>query len=660
VKLISLLHQWDILVYLAEVALRSLAIACIAALLVMRTKRGAVRVRVWTGVLYAALAMPLLGAFSPHLRVGVPAAYIAPIRSRILQIVNIDGTEKTPRGTPIVQDSFSMTVRSRNVKSNGDDEQRTPTAAGAASSGRTSASSGVSTGVRSVVSTYSGMLRGTNWPSLALTIYFSVFAILLARAIIGVFWARRLGRSAEEVSAKGGVDNHSQAALSLLYEEACRARLQKTPELKESAALSVPATLGIRRPVILLPAAWSTWPEERLQAVLAHEISHVSRGDAITQLLSLLHRAFFWFSPLAWWLDRQLIEVAEQASDEATLAAGVDRTHYAEILLGFFAEVESAARRVWWQAVSLANGRGSQRALRRVDHILAWKGPLSMKRSLTIALIAFALPVIFLTASIHPFIAYAQYRPSSSQDAPDKNEHWTGQGQEPSGCNGTSGSIEEPRYVIITGSSEAENMSGDEEDLQKARELRRKINGDFIWFERNEKAYIVRDPEFIKRTEAIAKPQRALFIQQDEFGRRQNELGEEQRALAGESEKAIAKGPDLTPDLERIQARLKELKATGATPSDLEELQGQISELQSQMWHLESQARSALDSRQSALTERLGELSRQEEDWVRREAAIAGQVSCELRRMFDEAIAKGVATPEMTQFFQAAPLSSRR
>ena len=60
--------------------------------------------------------------------------------------------------------------------------------------------------------------------------------------------------------------------------------------------------------------------DAKLDAVIAHEVSHVVRRDALTQRLSLLHRAIFWFSPLAWWLDRHLAELAEQASDEAALS----------------------------------------------------------------------------------------------------------------------------------------------------------------------------------------------------------------------------------------------------------------------------------------------------------------------------------------------------
>ena len=100
------------------------------------------------------------------------------------------------------------------------------------------------------------------------------------------------------------------------------------------------------------------------------------RRDALAERLSLFHRAIFWFSPLSWWLARHLADLAEEASDDAALAAGADRTRYAETLLGFFAALEAAPGRVWWQGVSMAT---AGQAEKRVDRILEWKGSVAMR-----------------------------------------------------------------------------------------------------------------------------------------------------------------------------------------------------------------------------------------------------------------------------------------
>ena len=62
----------------------------------------------------------------------------------------------------------------------------------------------------------------------------------------------------------------------------------------ESERVTAPVTVGIVRPAILLPADWREWDQARLDAVLAHEQSHVRRRDPAVQFLSALHRALFW------------------------------------------------------------------------------------------------------------------------------------------------------------------------------------------------------------------------------------------------------------------------------------------------------------------------------------------------------------------------------
>ena len=173
--------------------------------------------------------------------------------------------------------------------------------------------------------------------------------------------------------------------------------------------------MGVLRSTILLPADWREWDDAKLNAVLAHEVSHVARHDALTQRLSLLHRALFWFSPLAWWLDRHLADLAEQASDEAALSCGADRKDYARTLLGFFEALQAAPGRVWWQGVAMAKpGQAEQ----RVERILSWKGSVIMDRktnkSIATAVLSLALPVLYLAASAHPVTARAAQAQTST------------------------------------------------------------------------------------------------------------------------------------------------------------------------------------------------------------------------------------------------------
>ena len=94
-----------------------------------------------------------------------------------------------------------------------------------------------------------------------------------------------------------------------------------------------PMTGGVRRPVILLPASATDWSEARRQAVLAHELVHVRRRDALRQLLGRVALAVYWFHPLSWMASHLATARREEACDEEVLAAGARPSEYAGHLL---------------------------------------------------------------------------------------------------------------------------------------------------------------------------------------------------------------------------------------------------------------------------------------------------------------------------------------
>ncbi len=95
-------------------------------------------------------------------------------------------------------------------------------------------------------------------------------------------------------------------------------------ELRTSAELATPATIGWNRTLILLPQDWQTWNDEERRAVLAHELAHVCRGDFCTGLLAQLSVALQFYHPLAHWLSARLRLEQELAADawSARLSGG--------------------------------------------------------------------------------------------------------------------------------------------------------------------------------------------------------------------------------------------------------------------------------------------------------------------------------------------------
>ena len=107
-----------------------------------------------------------------------------------------------------------------------------------------------------------------DWPRVVLLLYALGAAAMLLRLSTGLMLSHYLVRRSRSTgrSLPGGLPVH------------------------ESAGLAVPAALGVFRPVVVLPQDWREWEDCKLEAILAHERSHVRRRDPAVQLVSAIHR----------------------------------------------------------------------------------------------------------------------------------------------------------------------------------------------------------------------------------------------------------------------------------------------------------------------------------------------------------------------------------
>jgi Flp pilus assembly protein TadD len=70
-----------------------------------------------------------------------------------------------------------------------------------------------------------------------------------------------------------------------------------------------------------------------LQAVIAHELAHIARHDALSGAIAHVIVSVFWFHPLVWWMERRLLAERETACDERVLAHGTDPADYVSAIL---------------------------------------------------------------------------------------------------------------------------------------------------------------------------------------------------------------------------------------------------------------------------------------------------------------------------------------
>jgi beta-lactamase regulating signal transducer with metallopeptidase domain len=182
-----------------------------------------------------------------------------------------------------------------------------------------------------------------------------------------------------------------------LRELSRRYGLTRSVRLLQSTHPALLVTWGIRSPKILLPAAATTWPDQRIRVVLAHELAHVRRNDWLSQLSAELLRAIYWFNPLVWLASRRLREESERACDDAVLETGVDApayaTHLLEVAKGF-----SAYRRAWSPAPAIASPSHLERRVRAMLNARLNRRPLTRltRVAIVIAVVGITLPIAAL------------------------------------------------------------------------------------------------------------------------------------------------------------------------------------------------------------------------------------------------------------------------
>ena len=163
----------------------------------------------------------------------------------------------------------------------------------------------------------------TLWTCIGIVWVFGMFVVLLP-LLAGLVGIWRIARRGQHI-ADGSL---AELADELVGQLGIKRRVTLL-----RCQVEMPLTWGIIRPQVLIPADAENWSTDQQRSVLLHELAHVQRWDWLTQTVSHMCCAIYWFNPLVWVADCRMRLERERACDDHVLISGCRATDYASHLL---------------------------------------------------------------------------------------------------------------------------------------------------------------------------------------------------------------------------------------------------------------------------------------------------------------------------------------
>ena len=111
--------------------------------------------------------------------------------------------------------------------------------------------------------------------------------------------------------------------------------LATIPPILKSEWVPVPLSTGVCYSAVILPEAFlREASQEEIEAVLTHELAHISRRDHWVGLVQQLTVAIFWWNPLVYPLSRLCSCLAEEICDDYAANSLKDGEDFARLLVG--------------------------------------------------------------------------------------------------------------------------------------------------------------------------------------------------------------------------------------------------------------------------------------------------------------------------------------
>lgn len=161
---------------------------------------------------------------------------------------------------------------------------------------------------------------------LIVTVWISGVAFFLLRLMGGLLYIQKL-----KYYYNSPLPEHWQQKLRQLQ---AKIALRRRVELVESALVKVPMVIGYLKPVILLPVgAINNLSAAEVEAVLAHELAHVTRNDYLINIVLSFIEVLFYYHPAVWLISANIRSERENCADDLAIQLCGNSLTYAKALV---------------------------------------------------------------------------------------------------------------------------------------------------------------------------------------------------------------------------------------------------------------------------------------------------------------------------------------
>lgn len=455
---------------------------------------------------------------------------------------------------------------------------------------------------------------------------------LSLRMATGLIWIERL-----RGLPQGAGHAAWQARLDAL---AVRFGMRPRVTLRLVDSLDSPASAGWLRPVVLLPSALLTrMPVDLIEALLAHELAHIRRHDYLVNLLQGVVEALLFYHPVTWWLSRRIRIEREHIADQ--LAAQVTgeprRLALALSELSEHCHKQRHHDRAHCAHPYLAQAAHGGHLMSRIEQLVRPGHRAASGRV--------AFPLIGLAAACMAFYAHAQITKSDAPAKPTASQPAAASAPAAKPAPTLSGGGHtlqlhtgktRDAYALISKDRDGVTMSGSTDDLPQIEAARHSLQGDFVWFRRGGKSYVIVDAPTVARANEAWRDSAKLGKQMEVLGDQMEVHGNKMEALGNQMEKLSERNTP-TPAMD---AATRKMEALAKQQSDLGDRQSRIADdmqdaSEAEMDRLSAKM-DALSEQQDALAQQMEDQSKVVDAEARRLDANAGPMEA-LGRQMEEA-----------------------